>query len=74
MSNLEIDTNGDQFWKDDQGKLHRDDNLPAIIVNNNDKSQFWYFHGKSHRAFGPSSEWSDGEIYWRWLGIRIKDE
>jgi len=74
MNNPEIIINGDQFWKDDQGKLHRDDDLSAITLNTNDKLQFWYFDGKSHRTFGPAIEWTDGEIYWRWLDKIIEDE
>jgi len=67
--NNRIESLGYWQWYDDQNYYHRDDDLPAEIGKAT-KSQFWYFHGKWHRTFGPSSEWSDGDIRWEWLGKR----
>jgi len=73
MNNLKIDPYGAKRGYDDQGKLHRDDNLPAVAWNNGDK--IYYFHGKSHRTFGPAMERNgDNDNYWYWLGKKIKDE
>ena len=58
---LIIHDNGDQCWyKDD--KLHREDDLPAIIWA--DSSKFWAINGKCHRENGPADMHVDGKIYW----------
>jgi len=72
MNNPEIDTNGWQTWYDENKIRHHDDDLPAVIWNNGDK--IYYFHGKSHRTFGPVVEQNDGEIHWNWLDRNIFDE
>jgi len=50
-------------WRDENGKLHRDNNLPAVIYP--DGSQHWFKHGNFHRennlpaivSFDGSKEW-----------------
>lgn len=39
--------NGDEAWVNEEGVLHRDDDLPAVIWTNGD--QFWYQNGELHR-------------------------
>jgi len=66
-----------KIWKDEAGKLHRDD-APAMIYNNGTK--IWYQHGKRHRTDGPAvtapitdenpydrdEYWLDGKRYGKW--------
>jgi len=72
MNNCIIDESGNQRWHDDHNKLHRDDDLPALIGRNND-GKSWYFHGKLHRTFGVVVEGSHYKSAWRWLGKPIED-
>jgi len=72
MQNPIINEFGEKKWFDYQDKLHRDDDLPALISSL--KNKYWYFHHKWHRTFGPSSEQNDGEIHWTWLDRNIEDE
>ncbi len=46
------------------GKLHRDNDLPAVIYTNG--TQMWYQHGKLHRDNDlPAVIYSDGAVeYW----------
>jgi len=67
MMNPRIDNFGNREWCDDPGNWYGDDDLPAIKISNDDKS--YYFHGKRHRTFGPSSEYHDNKIYWYWLDL-----
>jgi len=69
MNNPEIDDFGTKYWKDYQQLLHRDGDLPAWISCCG--SKYWWFHGKIHRTFGPSTE---DYITWNWLDKVIKDE
>ena len=61
MSNPEIDEDGNKFWYNEQGKLHRVDG-PAIKWWNGDKA--WWSHGKLHREDGPAVEWANGDKEW----------
>lgn len=59
---LWIDENGNRFWFNKEGELHRKDG-PAIEMS--DGSKEWYVNGERHRIDGPSVEWRDGnEVYW----------
>ena len=40
--------NGLKCWYDYNGKLHRDDDLPAVIHPEGSKE--WYKHGRHHRV------------------------
>ena len=61
MSNPVIDLDGNKFWYNEQGKLHRVDG-PAIKWWNGDKA--WWSHGKLHREDGPAVEWCNGDKEW----------
>ena len=61
MSNPEIDEDGNKFWYNEQGKLHRVDG-PAIKWWNGDKE--WYLNGQKHRLDGPAIEYSYGTKFW----------
>lgn len=48
---------------DEENKLHRDDDLPAVIVENGPK--YWLQHGVQHRENGPAVIHPDGSTeYW----------
>lgn len=59
-SMLKIRSNGDKFWYNKQGKLHRLDG-PAIEFANGDKE--WWINGKRHREDGPAVIAGENE-YW----------
>jgi len=48
---IKNDDMGNTFFRDDNGKYHRDDG-PAIILN--DGSITWFKHGDRHREDGPA--------------------
>ena len=50
-----------QFWKNQDGKLHREDGMPAALWF--DGSKEWYVDGKWHREDGPAFI-CDGEERW----------
>ncbi len=51
----------DVAWKDEHGKLHREDG-PALIWP--DGTQKWYWHGEPHREGGPALIWLNGAQIW----------
>lgn len=61
MDNPHIDDHGDQTWRDDFGRLHRDSG-PAIIFKSG--TRLWYQHGRAHRIDGPARIWADGRVQW----------
>jgi len=63
LSNFEVDMYGTKRWKNEDGKLHRDNDLPAVETL--DGSKYWYKNGKLHRENGlPAIEFFDGEETW----------
>ena len=62
---VEIDdrilNDGDEYWLDDDGHLHRD-NGPA--VTRTDGVSVWYKHGFMHREDGPAMIRQDGAFNW----------
>jgi hypothetical protein len=56
-----IDSNGNEFWKNEINQFHRLDG-PAYIKK--DGSQYWYVNGKYHRLDGPAYIGRDGSQYW----------
>jgi hypothetical protein len=54
-----------EYYKD--GKVHRDDDLPAIEWNDGDK--YWYQKGQLHRLNGPSVESMNGAKIWHQNGL-----
>jgi len=48
---MKVRSNGDKFWYDRKGNLHRSDG-PAVEFTNGDKE--WWIHGKRHREDGPA--------------------
>lgn len=64
LNSIEVSfsSNGDQYWHQN-GKRHRDYDLPAIIMLNG--NQFWYKYGKLHRDNGlPAVVLTNGDQYW----------
>ena len=49
-------------WYDDKGRLHRENDLPAIEYKKGDKE--WCFNGRTHRETGPAIECTNGDRYW----------
>jgi hypothetical protein len=60
-STLTIDENGDKYWRNKKGKLHRIDG-PAIELTNGTK--YWYQNGVLHRIDGPAVEYGNGNKAW----------
>lgn len=56
----ETTTKNDIEWKNPQGELHRDGDLPAAIKANGDK--YWYQNRLKHRD-GDLSSWNVLPIY-----------
>jgi antitoxin component YwqK of YwqJK toxin-antitoxin module len=71
LEEYKIDERGDEYWYKN-GKLHRDNDLPAIIFSNG--YQGWYKNGKLHRDNDlPAAISSDGDHYWYQNGNLHRD-
>ena len=68
---IEINSNGNKFYYNDNNKLHREDG-PAIDCSNGYK--VWYINGKLHREDGPALEGVDGYKEWRITGKRHRED
>ena len=62
--------NGKRVWYH-HSKIHRDNDLPAIIFANGD--QCWCIHGKIHRYNGPAVVCINGELQWYQNDMRHRD-
>jgi len=63
-----ISASGTQLWYK-YGKLHRDNDLPAVTCENG--SKFWFKDGESHRDNNlPAMIYSDGSQSWYQNGVR----
>jgi hypothetical protein len=61
-----------QEYRNEKGKLHRADGLPAVERANGDKE--WYVNGKYHRDGGlPAIEYINGDKYWWVNGKRHRE-
>jgi len=58
---MEINEEGDKYWKNKDGKLHRLDG-PAVERLNGYKA--WYKNGLRHRLDGPARELEIGARHW----------
>jgi hypothetical protein len=58
---LKIEENGDKFWINKGGELHR---LNGPAVEFSDGCKIWYCDGKLHRIGGPAIEKMDGTKEW----------
>ena len=63
---LTIDENGDKYWRNKEGELHRIDG-PAIEYGDGTKE--WHKNGKLHRIDGPAVEYSNGIKHWYQNGV-----
>ena len=69
----EIDNNGTKIWKNSEGKLHRDNDLPAVIGVSD--LHVWYQNGYRCRDNDlPARIWSDGLCEWWTNGAFIKEK
>jgi len=57
--NPHIDDAGNKFWRNEAGKLHRDNNLPAIEQANGTNS--WWINGNLQQILynNGTEEWYD---------------
>jgi hypothetical protein len=67
MSKPFIDNIGTQIWRNDNGKLHRE-NGPAYISLSGYKA--WYKNGLRHREDGPAIILTDDSMAWYINGKR----
>lgn len=65
-SKMTIDQEGNKFWKNEQGYLHREDG-PAIEWSNGDIS--FYLNGELHCIGGPAVRYTNGIKRW-WVNKR----
>ena len=68
MTNPKIDSDGNKYWYNAKGELHREDG-PAVEWA--DGSNYWFINGKLHREDGPAFENINGDNYWYINGERI---
>lgn len=67
----EIDKYGTIRYKNELGKLHREDG-PAIECANGDI--YWYLNNKLHREDGPTIEYVSGHKEWYLNGKQITEQ
>jgi len=66
-----ISLTGTHRWYNKDGKLHRDNDLPAVIWE--DGSKFWWVSGEKHRENDmPAVIYSDGYKTWWVNGLFIR--
>ena len=60
-------------WRDDEGRLHRDDAPARVFPSGREE---WYRHGKRHRdpEEGPAASYPDGRRIWFVDGVRVKSD
>jgi GNAT superfamily N-acetyltransferase len=67
----ENDEDGNKYWKNKEGELHRENDKPAIEYK--DGQKVWYKNGIIHRENNkPAIEWADGGKAWYINGMFIK--
>jgi len=67
MTVIQIHPDGTYSWVDDDGFLHSEEDLPAVVYppniplrNGNLVAAYWYQHGQLHRETGPAIVYFDG--------------
>ena len=63
----EIDADGNKFWRNPKGQLHREDG-PAVEYASGTK--YWYQNNKKYREDGPAVEFVDVVKWWYKNGHR----
>jgi len=70
---VEVDEDGNTFWYNQQGKLHREGGLSAVEYADGDK--VWWVNGKQHREGGlPAVERANGSKVWWVNGHHVTEE
>ena len=65
MSEMEIDTRGNKYWRNPKRSLHREDG-PAVEYA--DGAKAWYINGTLHREDGPAVEYATyGKKNWWYI-------
>jgi len=62
QASLTVDSDGDQKWKNSDGKLHRLDGPAVECVNG---TKMWYKDGKLSRDNGPAVEYPSGTSWYK---------
>ena len=70
MDNPKIFPDGSKEWRDNLGRLHREDG-PAC---DGPTSKSWYIHGACHRTDGPAIERTDGQVFYYLQGVEYKNK
>jgi hypothetical protein len=69
---VEIDENGNRFWRNFKTeKFHRENGPACEYV---DGTKIWYLNGQVHREDGPAIEMADGAKEWYLNGINHTEE
>jgi len=69
----EIDEYGGKYWCNNAGKVHRDNDMPAVIYE--DGSKEWYVNGLRHRDNDlPAVIFKNGYKAWYVNGELIRSE
>jgi len=67
----EIYSNGNKYWRNDDGQFHRENGPAAEWANGN---KFWWINGKCHREDGPAAEYANGDKSWWINGRRHRED
>jgi hypothetical protein len=59
-------------WRNKEGKLHRECDLPAVEFNDGHKT--WYKEGKLHRENGPAIVYNNGDKSWYKNDLRHRED
>jgi hypothetical protein len=71
LTPTEINEDGDCYWRNKHGQLHRDGDQPASIWA--DGTKMWYQNGDLHHdGDQPAIIWTNGTREWYQHGRRIR--
>jgi hypothetical protein len=62
---ITINENGDKYWRNKDGELHRIDGPAVEYIEGSNQ---WYQNGILHRIDGPAIEWVNGDKFWYQMG------
>ena len=69
-----VETQYEQVWRDDEGRLHRDDDLPALVALSG--ARLWFVHGRPvrHDPEDPTAIGRKGVRFWETPGRGLRRE
>jgi hypothetical protein len=71
MSTPTIDKDGNKWYRNEHGQLHRTDGPAVDLV---DGGKAWYVNGQLHCTDGPAVDWADGYKAWFVNGQRHRPD